>query len=350
MQRGRLLRTQTVLAMTTDLPRSRPLALVAILTLVVALSACQNIPRSYTGKIEPITIGMEATAVNSLIYIAADQNYFAANGLDVTIKDYASGLAAVNGMLNGEVDIATAAEFVIVGKAFAKDSVRAFGVIDKFLHIYLIGRKDRGVVNISDLKGKKIGVPLMTAAEFYLGRFLDLNGLSIKQVSLVDLPPAQAVDALANGEVDAVIVWRPNVNAIEDRLGKEIVTWRPQSEQAAYCTVVSRNDWAAQHPELINRFLKAMTLAEDYSAIHPAEAKAIVQKQLKYDDGYMATIWPEHQLSVSLDQSLILAMEDEARWMIKNNLTDEKLTPNFLSYVNLYGLTAIKPGAVNIIR
>jgi len=48
--------------------------------------------------------------------------------------------------------------------------------------------------------------------------------------------------------------------------------------------------------------------------LHPNETKAIIQRRLQYDDAYMATVWPENQFSLSLDQSLILAMEDEARW------------------------------------
>jgi hypothetical protein len=43
-------------------------------------------------------------------------------------------------------------------------------------------------------------------------------------------------------------------------------------------------------------------------------------------------------------------MEDEARWMIRNNLTTEKQVPDFLDYIREDGLKAVKPEAVNIIR
>jgi NitT/TauT family transport system substrate-binding protein len=43
-------------------------------------------------------------------------------------------------------------------------------------------------------------------------------------------------------------------------------------------------------------------------------------------------------------------MEDEARWMINNNLTTEKTVPDFLDYIYIDGLESIKPGSVNIIR
>jgi NitT/TauT family transport system substrate-binding protein len=64
----------------------------------------------------------------------------------------------------------------------------------------------------------------------------------------------------------------------------------------------------------------------------------------------METVWSQNQFSLSLDQSLVAAMEDEARWMIANGLTSETEVPNFLDYIYMDGLQAVKPEAVNIIR
>ena len=64
----------------------------------------------------------------------------------------------------------------------------------------------------------------------------------------------------------------------------------------------------------------------------------------------METVWSQNQYSLSLDQSLIVAMEDEARWMISNGLTTEKHVPDFLNYIYEDGLRAIKPETVTIVR
>ena len=42
--------------------------------------------------------------------------------------------------------------------------------------------------------------------------------------------------------------------------------------------------------------------------------------------------------------------KDEAQWMIKNNLTTEKSIPDFVNYIYVDGLRAVKPEAVSIIR
>jgi NitT/TauT family transport system substrate-binding protein len=90
--------------------------------------------------------------------------------------------------------------------------------------------------------------------------------------------------------------------------------------------------------------------AEEYAIRNPAEAKAIVQESLGLDSAYMETVWSQNHFSLSLDQSLILAMEDEARWMIAHGLTPETELPDFLDYIYVDGMEAVKPDAVNIIR
>lgn len=113
--------------------------------------------------------------------------------------------------------------------------------------------------------------------------------------------------------------------------------------------MTGRNDWIASHPEAINRFLRSLVQAEQYSINHPAETKTIVQKRTDHDGAYMATVWPKHQVSLSLDQSLVFAMEDESRWMISNNLTSAKKIPDFRNYIYTKGLEEVNPEAVNII-
>ncbi|MHB8842398.1 MAG: ABC transporter substrate-binding protein, partial [Candidatus Aquicultor sp.] len=214
----------------------------------------------------------------------------------------------------------------------------------------IIGRKDRGIRNISDLKGKRIGVMLGTISQFYLGRFLTLHDIDLQDVTLVDISPPESVDALTKGTVDAIITWQPYANTIEKALGNNAAIWPAQSSQMLYIVEVAKNDWIARHPDIVRRYVNALAQAEDYFVQHPTQVKSMMQKKLNYTDAYMAAVWGKNKFSLSLDQSLILAMEDESRWMIKNNLTTEKQVPNFLDYIYIDGLEEVKPEAVNIIR
>jgi NitT/TauT family transport system substrate-binding protein len=258
-------------------------------------------PQGYTGKAESITIGYSPFEQNALLWIAQDQHFFEANGLKVTLRKYDTGVGSLDGMLNGETDItAGVTEFPMVGKAFKKESIRIIGTIAKTEQIYLVGRKDRGIENY--------------------------------------------------GDIDAIATAQPYANLAKKRLGANAVVWPAQGSQSIFGLIVSTNERITNYPEPISRFLKSLAQAEEYTISNPVEAKAIVQKQLNVDAEYMETIWSQDQFSLSLDQSLILAMEDEARWMINNNLTTEKNVPDFLDYIYEDDLKSIKPEAVNIIR
>ena len=298
---------------------------------------------------DAIIIGGPALEQSAPIYIAENQGFFVRNGLNVTIRDdYPSGVGPVSDMVSEKLDISVSAEYPVIAQVFNQKNISIIGTIDKYQNEELIGRRDRGIESISDLKGKKVGLPKNTICEFFLGRFLNLHGMSLGDVALVDLPASQSIDAITNGSVDAIIYYQPYVYAIEKRLGDNGMIWQVQSNQLLYGVMSCRNDWAASHGEQINRLLKSLAQAEEYLIDHPGEAKAIVQKRLNFSDAYMATVWPNHQFTLSLDQSLLIAMNDEGRWMINNNLTTRKTVPYFRDYIYTKGLEEIKPESVNI--
>jgi len=324
---------------------------VVIVVLGAVFVLWPRVPKGYSDKRESITLATPLNESSALIYIAEDRHFFTGNGLNVTVRDYDFGALALNGMLRGEADIALATEFPLVVKAFQKEKVCTIGSIGKFEFVYLIGRKDRGIEKISDLKGKRVGTARATIAEFYLGRYLNLHGMNREEIILVDLQKSgQLMDAIVSGNIDAIVTQQPYVASAGERLGANSVVWPVQSGQAMFSPIICRDEWITHHPELVNRLLNSLAQAEEYVMNHTVEAEAILQKRLNLKSSYAKTVWLRNQFSLSLDQSLILAMEDEARWMIKNNLTNEKQVPDFRNYIYLDGLKAVKPQAVNIIR
>lgn len=304
---------------------------------------------TYSGKPDSITVGGPALEQSALLYIAQDQGFFAKNGLNVTIHDdYPTGVGPVRDMVSGKLNVSVSAEYPVLAPIFNGENISIIGAIDKYENEEIIGRRDRGITNISDLKGKRIGLPKGTILEFFLGRFLELHGISRQDVTRVDVNASQSLDAIAGGDVDAIMYFQPHVYRILERLGDNGISWSGQSSQQLYAVMTSRNDWIERYPGQINRFLVSLDQALDYSISHHAETEIIVQKRLKLTDAYLATVWPKHHFSLSLDQSLLIAMNDEGRWMINNNITSKKALPYFQDYIYTKGLEKVKPESVNI--
>lgn len=256
-------------------------------------------PESYSGPTESIVLGGLVTNANIMLFAAEDQNFFEANGINFTFKAYDTGLATIDDLLNNKLDIAGSAEYPIAAKAFERDNISIIASIGKSYVVHVVGLTDKGIRNFEDLKGKRIGLPRGTILEFYLGRFLDLHGLSIRDVSLINIPQVQTAAAIANGSVDAVVTWEPFVSRIQEQHKNGTVSWSVQSSQAVYSVLVCRNDWIEQHPDLARRFLNSLAQAEEYIELHPVGAKVILQKRYHYDDEYVARVWPDHQFSLA---------------------------------------------------
>jgi ABC-type nitrate/sulfonate/bicarbonate transport system substrate-binding protein len=299
---------------------------------------------------EPINVAYSPFESLALFWVAQDQGFFSQNALNVTVHMYNSGAAALSGVINGEADIAVGtSEFPLATRALNQEGIQTIGTISKSNFAYLVARADRGISDVSDLKGKVIGTTFGTIAHYYLGRFLVLNQLSFEDVTLVDLKtPADWVNAVVNGSIDAVATAQPYANSAKEGLGANAVVWSINSNQPQFTQAIATNQWIADNPNLCSSFLKALSQAEGFVASHPTEAKEIVKQQMNFTDAYMETVWAQNQYSLSLDPALIQAMESEARWLISNNLTNQTTIPNFINYVYVNGLASVRPESVTI--
>ena len=103
----------------------------------------QSCPDNGAGNAVPIVIGTPPVESSALVYIADDRGFFHENGLNVTLKNYATALAAVDGMENDSADISISSEYPIVTEGFENDHTSVIATIDKYQSQYLVGRKDR---------------------------------------------------------------------------------------------------------------------------------------------------------------------------------------------------------------
>ncbi len=147
-----------------------------IICIVLALNSCNLLSpeqpeqkSKYAGPVEKITLAAYAGETGALVYIAQKQGYFEKNGLEVTIKDYQSGKAAADALIDREADICTSAGFVFVSNSFDYADLRVLGTVATAEVKELVARKDKGITTTDGLIGKKIGVTKKSGGEFSLG-------------------------------------------------------------------------------------------------------------------------------------------------------------------------------------
>lgn len=307
---------------------------------------------SYTGPVDTIRLAISSAGVDlsSLIWIADNQGYFKNEGLNIQISLETNGVIAQEKVASGSADIATDSDFGFVEDSFKLNNLKILASIDQAQVIDVVARKDRGISVPTDLKGKKIALPVMLAPQFFLGEFLVANGISSSQVTLINTPVADLQQAITSGKVDAIVINDPVAYDTKTTLGANGIDWPAQDVQPFYWLLISNDQFLKNHSDAAKRFLASLLMAENFAKANLVKSKQIMESKFKLDQKYFDQNWPKHKFSLALAQSSLDMMENEARWAIANGATNKTVVPDYLNFIYFDGLAQVKPEAITIIH
>jgi NitT/TauT family transport system substrate-binding protein len=172
-----------------------------------------------------VAIGISGWTGFAPLTLAKEAGIFAKNGLDVTIQKIPQAsrhLAIASGAIQCA---ATTVETWIVWNAAGVTTKQLFQ-LDKSYGAD--GMAVRGnIASIKDLKGKTVAASSPgTAPYFTLAWFLRENGMSLKDVNIVNMEPGPAAQAFVAGQNDAAMTYEPFLSAVRaaPQSGKIIAT------------------------------------------------------------------------------------------------------------------------------
>jgi NitT/TauT family transport system substrate-binding protein len=327
------------------------LGIILALGIVVLTWNWRSQPRKYSGPVNKIRMGLHTNPESSaLICVADSRGFFKNHGLDISTKDYQAGVIGMKHLAAGEIDVATVSEFVLANQILRGIDIKAIGTSVRGTFSDLIGRKDHGIEKGTDWKGKKIGSLGGSNLDFFLEGFLNSQGIRMNDVKIIPLTPSEIVNAVIDGTIDGGVSFDPYSDKIKKGLGTNAVSWSVQGRQDAYMLFVAKSDFIKTNPSAIERVLRAMIDAEQFLEEHESEARKIIAERLQIDQSVLSSVWQRSRFNVRLDQDILSLMEDEARWIIRNQLMEKRQIPNYFDSFYLDGLQKVKPEAITIIH
>src|SRR3954468_1094163 len=227
-----------------------------------------------------VTIAISGWTGFAPLTLAKEAGIFARNGVDVTIKKVPQASRHL-AIASGDVQCAaTTVETWIAWNANGVATTQIFQLDKSYGADGLVVKPS--IAKITDLKGKTVAASAPgTSPYFGLAWILKKNGLSVKDVTIVNLEPAAAAQAFVAGQNDAPMPYEPylsTVRAAPDK-GKIIATTLdyPMVMDTFGCTP----KFLAENPKAAKALADSYFEALDMIAKDQAKAFEIMGKDVK---------------------------------------------------------------------
>ena len=253
----------------------------------------------------------------------AEAKGFSEPGLEITWMRFASGVAIVEGIAAGKLQVGiagdTPAMALVAGGAPAKIIARQ---TDSSAAYALYARQDANIQKPEDLYGKTVGFTFGSQAQALWISILDAHKLDGSKIKTVNLFPSGLQAAYERGEIDAYVLWQPSAYIIsrlrptvklEDPLKSYFpAASRPMPLNGYYTVIVARDDAIRDKPEAIKAFLRLVDRTNKFISANPVEAAAIIAKDLKVDQAGMEVVLQQTKHDMSSDAKFVKDMEAQA--------------------------------------
>lgn len=274
-------------------------------------------------------------------------------GVKVNWRSFETGTAMSAAMASGDVQIAVSQglpPFVVAASAGQALQVVDIAVSYSDNDNCVVGTNlEITKESASELAGKKVAVPLGTAAHYGFLRQMDHFGVDLSSLTIVNMPPPEGAAALAQGSVDFACGYGGGLTRMKEH-GNVLLTGAEKEELGilVFDVTSAPSDFIAENEELLATFLRVTGDANaKWNASHDEAMLEVIAKESGMDvaaakDSISTMSFPsvEEQLSAKwLGGGVQTFMKGVADVFVEAGSIDSAL-PDYEASVNAAPLTA----------
>ncbi|MET8231739.1 aliphatic sulfonate ABC transporter substrate-binding protein [Micromonospora sp. NPDC005298] len=199
---------------------------------------------------------------------------------DVEWSLFESGPALTEALKAGSIDIGQVGEAPPV---FAAAGKIPFSIIGTSAPIpqgeAVLVKAERGFRSFADLKGRTVALNKGSNVHWLLVRLLEANHMTLKDIQVKYLKPAEGRPAFDSGQVDAWVIWDPYFALAEQPGVQVLADATGLASNREY--VLAAPDAVDKRPDEIRSFLQRYREVTDWGIAHPEERATTLAPELK---------------------------------------------------------------------
>lgn len=271
----------------------------------------------------------------------------------IEVESFDSGKSALEALLAGRLDFALVATTPLAialtrrPEPDVEPVILASVAISNQSHL-VVASRDRGVESPDDLRGRRVGMPRGTSAEYAWSRFETLHGLEAGSVEVEDLEVASLARALLGGAIDAAVLWDPWAADLRGRLGDRASVFSTRSVHTVNWLLVAGRSRVREQPDVADRVLRGYLRAVDLIHRQPLRARRLHAERSSWSPEALAPLEEKVIWNVELDWSVLTNMHAQLRWLETERADGHRGTLPPKRYLEPAALERIAPEHVQL--
>jgi len=279
-------------------------------------------------------------------YMALEKGYYRDAGFDVKIREVEMGKRAVDQLVSGQADYAVVDPGVLLARAEGAP-VKVLTAIFQHSPLALIVRKDSGIQNFSDLRGKRI--MLVPGLNADIDAALGVSGIAAGEFIRQEI--SFDIRDLVSGKTDAFAGYVTDQPHQLELMGVAYHILHPKEQGIDFYgdVLVTSEKEVIEHPDKVAAFTRASIHGWQYALKHIDETIDVIQKKYNSQNLSSSQLYFEARKTKDMIESDIVPIGymREQRWqdIADIYITQDLLPKNFSASEVIYlpdeGLIAI---------
>jgi len=259
------------------------------------------------------------------LMVAAERGFFKEAGLDVDLRFFPSGGDLMTAFAGGSVQMGSSGSTPLTSLRARPYPVKVVArVADISGAQQFIVRQD--VKSFDQLVGKKIGLMRGTGSEGLFNSIVKSYGLDPSKSELVNMSPAEMIQAFVRGQVDAVALWEPHTTrARKAGNGKVLVSGTqsflpgkegPRKIYGDNSLLFASEAFLKDNPKVVHAVITALVRAADYMEKNRDAVIAYLGGEFKIEPADMVEVYASNRYTPVIDDGLMADLNQLAEFML----------------------------------